>query len=76
MIQCEVANVPFGSDMSESTTSTDDFAAAIRMLTTDDLVRTAAELNQQSLVLITHLMMIADEIARREPNRPKMPTDC
>jgi len=55
---------------------TDDFAAAIRMLSTADLVRTAAELNQQSLLLITHLMMIADEIARRDADPPKSTSDC
>ena len=44
----------------------DEFATSLRAMSTADLVKTAAELNQQSLVLITHLMMIADEISRRE----------
>ena len=54
--------------------STEEFAAAIRNLSVAELVRAAAELNQQSLILITHLMMIADEIARRES--PPTAGDC
>jgi hypothetical protein len=55
---------------------TEEFAAAIRNLSAADLVRTAAELNQQSLLLITHLMMIADEIARRDSESATSPGNC
>jgi hypothetical protein len=60
----------------EEPQTTDEFAAAIRTLSAAELVRTAAELNQQSLILITHLMMIADEIARRDSPPPVTPSDC
>jgi hypothetical protein len=56
--------------------TTDAFAAAIRNLSTAELVRTAGELNQQSLMLITHLMLIADEIARREARPEGSLSDC
>jgi len=60
----------------EEPQTTDEFAASVRDQSTADLVRIAAELNQQSLVLITHLMIIADEIARRETPPRKTPGDC
>ena len=56
--------------------TTEEFAAAIRNLSSAELLRTAAELNQRSLIIITHLMMIADEIARRDDQSPNTPLDC
>jgi hypothetical protein len=56
--------------------TTEEFAATIRNLSAAELVRTAADLNQQSLILITHLMMIADEIARRETQSSDPRGDC
>jgi len=60
----------------DSNQTTAEFSAAIRNLSAAELVRTAADLNQQSLILITHLMMIADEIARRDTQSSNPAGDC